>query len=236
MCHDFGTPVAVLKLLLSLLRGRLRRQKKTCGEGVAAAEPASSQHGADEPSASAASASGANLGPPRRALRHSGASEVDMLIDLVRRVSAALELLDVTRHKALAYAKLEAGCEMVPSLKVFNVAELIEKVASVARDTGKSNRVEVRAWALAACTQARTTTHMMTHRKQYPSFEMQVCHHVAPGTPAMAKSDARWLFMMLVNLASNAMKHTQIGSVTLNVISAGRNRLRMEVRTTEPST
>eukprot|EP00965_Chrysotila_dentata_P221310 6192317-Pleurochrysis_carterae.AAC.1 len=136
-------------MLLSLLRGRLQREMKMCGEYVTPADPASSQRGADEASASAASASGASPGSTRRALRQSAcpASEVDMLIDLVRRVSAALELLDVTRHKALAYAKLEAGSEMVPSLKVFNVAELIEKVTSVARDTGKSDGVEVRARA-----------------------------------------------------------------------------------------
>eukprot|EP00965_Chrysotila_dentata_P193882 6176021-Pleurochrysis_carterae.AAC.1 len=58
--------------------------------------------------------------------------------------SVSVALLQVTRQKAIAYSRLETGGDMAPLFAPFNVAELMEKVASVARDTGKSNRVEVR--------------------------------------------------------------------------------------------
>eukprot|EP00965_Chrysotila_dentata_P124396 4112135-Pleurochrysis_carterae.AAC.2 len=73
------------------------------------------------------------------------------MLDLVRRASAALELLEVIRQKAIAYSKLQSGFNLVPTMANFSLSKLLEKVASVARDTRKTHLVQARAVLLAGC-------------------------------------------------------------------------------------
>eukprot|EP00965_Chrysotila_dentata_P124397 4112135-Pleurochrysis_carterae.AAC.3 len=59
---------------------------------------------------------------------------------------------------------------------------------------------------------------------------------ITTGVPDKLRSDEGWLFMMLINLASNSIKHTPMGTVTLCASTAGDSRLRLEVRAMTPST
>eukprot|EP00965_Chrysotila_dentata_P085916 2834956-Pleurochrysis_carterae.AAC.1 len=152
MCHDFGTPVAVLKMLLSTLRLRLNRSRQQAsephanaadlgdcedvpdrdvagGRGSELCDFVNSLSGSNgEQGGDAAAASRSSRASSRRSAGGGFASEDDAVLeDLIRRASAALELLEVTRQKAIAFARLEADGEMAPLYKRFNVAELMEK-------------------------------------------------------------------------------------------------------------
>jgi len=174
MSHDFGTPVAVLKMLLGLLRMRIESDE----EKRLAIAPEQ---------------------PPTVRVR--SCDDNAKLLDLVRRASAALELLEVIRQKALAYSKLQAGADLEPTLAHFSPTELLEKVASITRDMRKTTCVQV-----------------------------EVC--VSPEVPAVVRSDRNWLFMVLINLASNSIKHTAEGTLTLSAFVDDEARLSLQVRDT----
>jgi len=226
MCHDFGTPVAVLKMLLSMMRKRVKSEQQRQIRAAAAK--------ADRPNISAAEANTSSARPntsvarPNTSAAVSAATSVNnsdtaaislhggipgsssgtvqsesfddsaRMLDLIRRASAGLELLEVTRQKAIAFSKLQTGGRLVPDCKPFEVAELLRKSASIARDTGKSERVEVET-------------------------------HTSGELPLVVSSDADWLFMILVNFASNSMKHTSRGRVSIRAMRTGHTRLRLEV-------
>jgi len=174
MSHDFGTPVAVLKMLLGLLRMRIESDE----EKRLAIAPEQ---------------------PPTVRVR--SCDDNAKLLDLVRRASAALELLEVIRQKALAYSKLQAGADLEPTFANFSPTELLEKVASITRDMRKTTCVQV-----------------------------EVC--VSPEVPAVVRSDRNWLFMVLINLASNSIKHTAEGTLTLSAFVDDEARLSLQVRDT----
>jgi len=216
ICHDFGTPVSVLQMLLLMMRKRvmrdLRRERQDAAEAEAAAEAElakASANASPKDLAEEGAAMGDNIAdrarqPEASASANEAARSLECfkdsarMLDLVRRASAGLELLEVTRQKAIAFSKLQAGGTLVPDRKPFEMAELMRKSASIARDTGKSDRVTVQT-------------------------------HTDADIPHVVQTDANWLFMILVNFASNSMKHTRQGSVTISAIRVGESLLRFEV-------
>eukprot|EP00965_Chrysotila_dentata_P143262 4733836-Pleurochrysis_carterae.AAC.1 len=214
MCHDFGTPVAVLQMLLLMLRKRMlrdqERERREAAEKAEKAEKAKAESALGEAAplhapqveagtkrgvagrlapissvASASSVTGSNMrsaasssanfaassnakfGPTSNAKfgatsnanfggksngnfgatsnanfgGNSNARSIESyedtarLLDVIRRASAGLELLEVTRQKAIAFSKLQAGGSLMPDCKPFEVAELMRKSASIAQDT-----------------------------------------------------------------------------------------------------
>jgi len=130
------------------------------------------------------------------------------LLSLVDRAAAALELLEVVRRKAVDWSLLESGEQLVPTPAEFNVAALLKKVVWIAKDTGRSGNVVVK---------HRISTSLQVHSVSEKLY-----------------SDANWLMMILVNLASNAMKHTLEGIVLISADLTYDGKLRLEVADTGP--
>uniref|UniRef100_A0A7S4BQH5 Response regulatory domain-containing protein n=2 Tax=Chrysotila carterae TaxID=13221 RepID=A0A7S4BQH5_CHRCT len=66
------------------------------------------------------------------------------LPELVGRASAAIELLTTMVDKGLRSSKLKAGDELRPKSTPFDLSELLDKVASVARDHAGAKKIEVK--------------------------------------------------------------------------------------------
>jgi len=90
---------------------------------------------------------------------------------------------------------------------------LINDVLDIARiDAGKAELTET-SFALAALLQQ--VTEMMLPRAQAKGLHFH--HAIAPDLPTMIRTDERRLRQILINLLNNAIKFTDVGSVTLRV-------------------
>ena len=115
---------------------------------------------------------------------------------LLEGMDAALEVMVVLKRKAIDVGKLQLGEALTPERAPFDLRELIKHKLP----------------ALAR---------YMPHNDQ-----VRVDYFVSEDIAQVILTDGSWVFMMLLNLISNAFKATQMGSVSVSArLAAGRIRL-----------
>ena len=102
----------------------------------------------------------------------------------MRGVRVSVALLGMIRKKAIQLNRLQAGQALLPELQTVNVHGLFDELESLARLLPKSADVKL-------------------------SFRVLS----KSGIPAFITTDRSWCVMMLVNLLTNALRHTRVGHV-----------------------
>lgn len=123
-------------------------------------------------------------------------------LEILRTCECAIELMTLTRRKAIDYAKYSTGKELRPRLGSTDVRDLVEtKCRRIMSGFNSATTVPIR-------------------------------FNVDPGIAKYVVTDGDFLWECLVNYLSNAVKFTNEGEINCNVFKVTPDRLRFEVRDT----